>query len=132
MHIVQDHILSKQNKQAHRCTYKQARAWGRARGEVPSLARLRGRGTGDTAAPEKEQRIQPARAARWGWGGRVEESWGGLYRGGLGVVGPSCSLPRNKNANLANSPVDRLYGKQVRVPRSTCVPSIYQLAFSLF
>ncbi|GAA6081185.1 uncharacterized [Tachysurus ichikawai] len=33
-------------------------------------------------------------------------------KGGLWVVGPSCSLPRNKNANLANSPVDRLYGKQ--------------------
>lgn len=57
---------------------------------------------------------------------------GGGWRGDLGVVGPSCSVPRNKNANLANSPVDRLYGKQVRVPRSTCVPSIYQLAFFLF
>lgn len=35
----------------------------------------------------------------------------------------------NKNANPLYSPVDRLYVKQVRVPRSTCVPSIYQLAF---
>lgn len=99
---------------------------------MPSLARLRGRGTGDTPAPETERRAQPARAAGWG---RPEGSWGELeggLEGDLGVVGPSCSVPRNKNANLANSPVDRLYGKQVRVPRSTCVPSIYQLAFFLF
>lgn len=78
------------------------------------------KGNGELSLPEQPDR------------GRAEESWGGLKWGGIGVVGPSCSLPRNKNANLDNSPVDRLYGKQVRVPRSTCVPSIYQLAFSLF
>lgn len=69
-------------------------------------------------------------------GASSSQSLGGMgqvtrRREGGGRRAPGCwgfSL-RNKNANPLHSPVDRLYVKQVRVPRSTCVPSIYQLAF---
>lgn len=50
-------------------------------------------------------------------------------RGGRRAPGCWGFSLRNKNANPLYSPVDRLYVKQVRVPRSTCVPSIYQSAF---
>lgn len=55
---------------------------------------------------------------------RAWEAWDRWHDGGCWGF----SL-RNKNANPPYSPVDRLYVKQVRVLRSTCVPSIYQLAF---
>lgn len=69
-------------------------------------------------------------------GASPSQSLGGMaqvtqWREGGGRHAPGCwgfSLC-NKNANPLYSPVDRLYVKQVRVLRSTCVPSIYQLAF---
>lgn len=93
------HTCSRLHKRQHRCTHKQC-AFERKPGA----------------------RRHP----------RASEAWDRWHDGGREEAGaPGCwgfSL-RNKNANPLYSPVDRLYVKQVRVLRSTCVPSIYQLAF---
>ncbi len=96
--------------------------WAKAKGASASqslggMGRVtrRRHGTGDTTE-----------GGRHGTGDTTE---GGREGGGRGASGCWGFSLRNKNANPLYSPVDRLDVKQVRVPRSTCVPSIYQLAF---